>query len=547
MDLCLYLPEDLAKIKSVEVLASKRNVLGRLTKKGEIWEGSITFPDNDGRLVYYYKVSIKISGFLYNKTNEIVDKYPRYVARNAVQRDILSIESTTFKEKDMSTGLMTHVLQILKSESFDSGTAFHDLDNLQVRNNLKMSHWLAAFKELFSRQDITRNVEICLLLLHSIHKTYLCDSSFIKADIACRLWENFQKLDKDSSGMCIENAGHIFDIYRKANNRCSPVHFINGMQSLLDISALHGVLTAYQPPATPVPCCSNSLSCLQCALQFLLSVESESQKLHDIVCVIFENIAENEILEGFLIIQDFNLLHEVGDEIRENVQKYVLEKAKKTISVHLKGSKFSTVTNMMAKTKDELRCHLVAHCQEEILSDFARTVGIGHGSQFFKELENFCLEQNLFPTESEKVHLLDTVLKRCMFQKPRDFIKFVLMNCESAESEGAKQTLERGYESLLDTVEGFWTENIKQIFREYDALSKKKYFKGILQNSQKMLLSKISKMETTYLLKVNADIDSLDENTSNLYCQVLKERIVKEDLSAKLRYVQPHYQKVETR
>lgn len=550
MDLCLYLPEDLAKeIKSVEVLVSKRNVLGSLRRKGEMWEGSITFPDNDERLVYHYKLNIKKTvAYFFSKTDEIIDDYQRYVYRNAVQRDILSVESKSFKDNDIARGLMAHVSQILKSKNFESETAFHDFDNLMVRNDLKNYHLLAAFRELFSRQDINRNVEICLLLLHSIHKTYLCDLSFIKDDTACQLWKNFQKLDKDSVGMYIENARHIFDIYKKTDSRHSPVHFINGMQSLLDISALHGVLTSFPPPATPMRCCSNSLSCLQHALQFLLSAESESQKLYDIVCVIFGNIAENEILEGFLMFQDLNLSHGVGDEIRGNMQKYVLENMKKTISVHLKGSKFSTVTNMMAKAKGELRCFLVAHCQEEILSAFDETFNIRHRSQFFKELETFCMEQNLFQTESEKVHLLDTVLKKFTFQKPRDFIKFVLMNCESAESEGARQTLERGYESLLDTVEGFFTEEkIKQIFREYDALSKKNFFKGMLQNSQKMLLSKISKMETTYLLKVNADIDILDESTSNLYYQVLKEKIVKEDLSAKLRYVQPHCQKVETR
>lgn len=551
MDLCLYLPEDLAKeIKSVEVLVSKRNVLESLTRKGEMWEGSITFPDNDERLVYHYKLHIKKTvAYFFSMIDEMIDDHQRHVLhRDAVQRDILSITSKPFNEDDKPRGLLAHILHILKSKNFEYGTALQDLDNLMMRNVLTTTHWRAAFTELFSRQDIVRKVEICLLLLHCIHKTYLIDLSFIKDDTARQLWGNFQKLGKDSSGMCIENARHIFDIYRKANIRCSPVHFINDMQSLLDISALHGVLTAYPPPATPVRCCSSSLSCLQHALQFILSVESESQKLHDIVCVIFGNITENEVLEGFLIFQELNLPHGVGDEIRENVQKDVLEKAKKAISVHLKGAKFSTVTNMMAKTKDELRCHLVAHCQEEILSGFDGTVGIRYGSQFFKELENFCLEQNLFQTESEKVYLLDTVLKRCMFQKPRDFIKFVLMNCESAESEGARQTLEKGYESLLDTVEGSLTEEkIKQIFREYDALSKKKYFKGIFQNSQKMLLSKISKMETTCLLKVNADIDSLDESTSSLYCRVLKERIVKKELSAKLTFVQLHYQKVETR
>jgi hypothetical protein len=122
------------------------------------------------------------------------------------------------------------------------------------------------------------------------------------------------------------------------------------------------------------------------------------------------------------------------------------------------------------------------------------------------------------------------------------------MNCESAESEGARQTLEKGYEVLLDTVEGLLTEEkIKQIFMEYDALSKRKFFKGISQHSQKMLLLKISKMETVHLLKVNADIDNLDENTSRLYCEVLKERIEKRDFSPKLTFVQLHYQKLETR
>lgn len=551
MDLCLYLPEDLAKeIKSVEVLVSKRNVLESLTRKGEMWEGSITFPDNDERLVYHYKLHIKKTvAYFFSMIDEMIDDHQRHVLhRDAVQRDILSITSKPFNEDDKPRGLLAHVLHILKSKNFEYGTALQDLDNLMMRNVLKNTHWRAAFTELFSRQDIARKVEICPLLLHCIHKTYLIDLSFIKDDTARQLWGNFQKLGKDSRGMCIENARHVFDIYRKANPICSPLHFINDMQSLLDISALHRVLTAYPLPATPMRCCSNSLSCLQHALQFLLSVEIESKKLHDIVCVIFGNITENEILEGFLIFQGLNLPHGVGDEIRGNIQKYVLEKAKKAISAHLRWSKFSTVTNMMAKAKGDLKCFLVAHCREEIMSDFDGTVDVGHGYQFFKELEKFCREQNLFQTESEKVHLLDTVLKKFTFQKARDFIKFVLMNCESAEVAGARQTLEKGYESLLDTIEGFLTEEkIKQIFREYDALSKKKYFKDILQNSQKMLLSKISKMETTYLLKVHADIDCLDESTSNLYCQVLKERIVKKELSAKLTFIQLHYQKVETR
>lgn len=141
------------------------------------------------------------------------------------------------------------------------------------RNTLKCLHWNGAFINILNEQ-ITEH--ICFLLLHCTQRKYVTSELFQNMNTATKIWATVQHIGQDSKDVCIKFVGEIFQIYEASSTtKCSPLHFINDSQPLLDVPSLHKV--PLSRPYCPVHNCSESIACLQRALTFILSQDGENK------------------------------------------------------------------------------------------------------------------------------------------------------------------------------------------------------------------------------------------------------------------------------
>lgn len=88
--------------------------------------------------------------------------------------------------------------------------------------------------------------------------------------------------------------------------------------------------------------------------------------LQDLVCLLFDCILENEVLDGFFIINEFNFLDEKKKFI-ENIQKYVLLKVEKIFVGKVKFLKLNVIYEIILKVKGDIKIVLVLYCEMEIV------------------------------------------------------------------------------------------------------------------------------------------------------------------------------------
>lgn len=510
-----------------------------MKRKETMWKTSIVFPEPNGEILYHYKLKIKKSvAYLFSKVDEVVDKEKRSVCWGIIQRDILSITSEPFKENGKNRGIAAHIEDILQEPPYKIQTAFLEIDNLMSRNSLKDRNWNGAFTMIMEGQ-ITKNKS--LLFLHCTQRNYVTSVVSKNMAIAIKIWTNLQHLGQESKDVCMKYVGEMFQIYEASSTtECSPLHFINDTESLLDIPSLHKVLHSR---SFPVHNCSKSL-CLQRALKVILNQDEASEMLQDLVCLLFDCIPENEVLDGFFIINEFNPPDE-KKKLIENTQKHVLPKVEKILAGKVKSSKLNAIYEIISKAKGDIKIALVLHCEMEIVSRITNPESFRY---ILKDLEDLCRKKMLFQTIDQQILLLDAVLKHPSFKILRNFIKFVLMHLQNRGCENAKETLEKAYEVLLSTVHGMSPEaKLVSYFKEYDSLYKKYFFQTNRDYFERILQLHISKYPNSSLLKIHADIENLQIETIDLYCKLLKDQLKDQPFLKKCDFFEKHRKSVDTR
>lgn len=541
---CLFVPDDLAKgIQSVELCwKGKLKYPKELRRKGTMWIKTLIFTETDDEFEYYYKLQIKKSYAIFlSKTDEILDLQKRYVCWGHIQRDIISITTKTFQEEDKAKGIVAHIDDILLQPNYKVTTAFDELDKLMSRNILKSSHWNSAFEQLLDR-PVTE--KMCLLLLHCIWKKYVPGVLSRRRYTASKIWEQLLHLDEELKGICVQFVAEIFQIYEALNtSQCSPLHIINDMQSILDISSLHKLLQSKS--SYPYHSCGKSQPCLQNALKFILSQDEDCHMLYDMVCLIFSYIPETEVLEGFAILANFNATDKM-QELKNMAQKHIVGKIEKILAVKVRCFNFKEVSDIVSKADDYQRLGFVQLCEMEMLACIENLGSYRPGFKW-KDLEHFCNKEKMFQTMDKKILLLEAVLKMSSLVPSRDFIKYVLMDFQNLDSTNAKETLEKAFDVLIDTLPGTSSEALKSCFEEYDILAEKMFFQGIREHIEKRLQLYISKCPVSNILKIHADAEKLHSATIDFYCQQLKERLKTQTLNKRLEFLKIHWKNLDTR
>lgn len=512
-----------------------------MERKDTLWKTSIVFPEPNGEFFYNYNLKIKkSSGFFFSSVDEVVDEKTRTVFWGIIQRDILSITSKPFEENDKNRGIAAHIKDILQEPPYKIQTAFLEIDNLMSRNSLKYSNWNDTFTKILEGQ-ITKNE--CLLFLHCTQRNYVTWIVFKDRNIATKIWTNVQHLDQESKDVCMKYVEEIFQIYKASSTtECSPLHFINDTESLLDVPSLHKVLHSR---SFPVHKCSESLKCLQRALKFILNQNEESGKLQDLVCLLFECIPEREILEGFFILKEFNAPDE-KKKLKENTLKHVIAIFETIITKKVKFANLCDIYEIISKAEYDLRIALVSHCEMEIVSQITNQEIFQH--MVWKDLEQLCEEKMLFQTIDHQILLLDALLKHPASKIPRNFIKFVLTHLQNIRCERAKETLEKAYEVLLNTVYGIPSEaKLMSYFEEYDYLCNLFFFQTNRDLFKKRLQSHVSEYPITSVLKIHADVENLQIATIDFYCQLLKDQLKNQTFFTKFEFFEKHWSSVDTR
>lgn len=543
---CLYVPGDLTnEINSIELsVYSKEKYSEEMKRKGTMWKTSIVFPEAKNEIWYKYKLKTTRSFLFLWKNKEEIDQKERSICWDYIQRDIISITSKPFKEIDKDKGIAAHVEDIFRKPSYKIQTAFLEIDNLMLRNSLESSNWNGAFSMILDG-PITEN--ICLLLLHCIEKKYVT-SEFIKnTKKASKIWAKIQDLGQKSKDICVRFVGEIFKIYEASSaTECSPLHFINGTQSILDIPSLHEVLLLRS--SFSVHSCSESFSCLQTSLTSILNKDGESELVYDIVCLIFDNIPENEILEGFWILQEFNA-PEKRKELKEKAQKRVFANVEMIMIEKVYSLNFRALNEIFSKVKGDSRSVLVVQCESNIIYQINNQKDFQHN--VWKDLENLCEKNMLFQTIERQMFLLDAVLKMPSVVKARNFVNYILVNFQNKGSESAKELLETAYDELLGSANGSSSEELISYFKEYDCLSKKQFFLTNIEHFRGKLRSHVSKYCTRSILKIHATVTNLQDATSDLYLEIIEDQLNNQTMSMteldNFDFLETHWKSVDTR
>lgn len=536
------MPEELTKeTKSIETTFSLKHIQSvKLIKRGTMWENSILLSEKSSTLKYKYKLKIKKSfANIFNFTDEVVDGHERSIGRGCVQRDIFSIHKKPLDDEDKMKGIVAHVEDILQDSKYEIEAAFLELDDINSRNTAKFIHWNGAFEKLL---DERLNEKMCLPLLYCMHKKYV--TSILSLNTASKIWSKIKNLGEESRDICVQFVEEIFQIYEALGpHKRFPLHFINEMQSALDISAMHRVLSSRS--SYPIHDCKESISCLRKALQFVMNQDSTTDMFHDMVNLIFDYIEEHDILEGYAILNESN----VSDKkiyLKEMAQKYVIEKIKKILTVELSFLNFKALNAILSKVEGDFRCGLAEQCETEIIASIRKKENF-RSAPSWKDLEQLVSKQLMFQTSDRQVMLLEAILTLPLCIKPRDLIRHILMHFQTKEPEFAKEALKKAYDVLLDTLHLANSSEAKLCIEEYDALYEKMFFQTIKDHIENRLHMHISKYNIRTLLKIHADVEKLLNTTIDFYCQQLQEKLKTQTFNAKLDFLETNWNNINSR
>lgn len=538
------MPENVIKeTKSIEMIFSLKHYHSiKLKRRGTMWGNSIILKEKPSELIYKYKITMQKSvAYFFSYSNEVVDEQERILCWGYVQRDIFPKTREHFDHEGYIKGIVAHVEDILQDPKYETEAAFHELDKINSRNSINLTHWTGAFEKLFDGQF---NDKMCLLLLYCMQKEYV--TSAFPINIATKIWAEVKHLHQESKHICVQFAGEIFQIFEALGlQQCFPLHFINDMQSVLDISSLHRVLSSRSH--YPIHDCKESLSCLRKALQFVINQDFMSNMLDEMAYLIFDYIPEREILEGYVILNELNVQDKKKD-LKKMIQKHVIEKIKKILASKVSYSDFKAVNDILSKAEGDFKRELVQQCETEIIVCIRKAGGFGYAPPW-KNLEHLCIEQFLFQTRDQQLMFLEAVINMPSYDKPRDLIKYILMHFQTKETDEAKKTLEEAYDIVLETVLHRTSSEakLKLCFEEYDALFEKRVFEIIRDYIERKLQQHISNIHIKALLKIHADVDNLHSGTIDFYCQQLQEKLKTRTFQEKFDFLKSNWKQLNSR
>lgn len=503
-----------------------------------MWENSILLSEKSNTLKYKYKLKMKKTlAYIFNFTDEVVDE--RSIGRGCVQRDIFSIHKKPPDDEGKMKGIVAHVEDILQDSEYEIEAAFLELDDINSRNTVDFIHWNGAFEKLL---DERFNEKMCSLLLYCMHKKYV--TSIFPLNTASKIWAKIKNLGEESRDFCFQFVEEIFQIYEALGpHKRFALHFINDMQSVLDISAMHRVLSSRS--SYPIHDCKESISCLRKALQFVLNQDSTTEMFNDMVNLIFDYIPEQEILEGCAILNESNV-SEKKIYLKEMAQKYVIEKIKKILTVKLGYLNFKALNAILSKVEGDFRCGLVEQCETEIIASIRKKDKF-RCSPSWKDLEHVVSKQLMFQTSDRQIMLLEAILTLPLCIKPRDLIRHILMHFQTKEPEFAKEALKKAYDVLLDTLHLANFSEAKLCIEEYDALYEKMFFQTIKEHIENRLHMHLSEYNIRTLLEIHADVEKLRNTTIDFYCQQLHEQLKTQNNNAKLDFLKTNWNNINSR
>lgn len=536
------MPEELTKeTKSIEMTFNLKHIHSvKLIRRGTMWENSILLSEKNNALKYKYKLKMKkCFAYIFNFTDEVVDEHERSIGRGYVQRDILSIHKKHLEDEGKMKGIVAHIEDILQDSKYETEAAFLELDDIHSRNTANFIHWNGAFGKLL---DGHFNEKMCLHLLYCMHKKYV--TSVFSMNAASKIWAKIMHFDQESRDICVQFVGEIFQIYEALEPlQRFPLHFINDMQSVLDISSMHRVLSSRS--SYHIHDCKESISCVRKALQFVLNQDSTTDMFYNMVNLIFDYIPEQEILEGYAILNESNAPEKQKD-LKEMAQKYVIEKIKKILTVELSFLNFKALHAILSKIEGVFRCGLVEQCETEIIA-FIRKADNFISAPSWKDLEHIVIKQLMFKTCDQQVMLLEAILTLPLCIKPRDLIKHILMHFQTKEPGFAKEALKMAYDVLLDTLHLANSLEAKLCFEEYDALYEKLFFQTIREHIENRLHLHISKYNIRTLLRIHGDVENLRNTTIDFYCQQLQEKLKTQTFEAKMDFLETYWKNINSR
>lgn len=536
------MPEELTKeTKSIETTFNLEHIQSvKLIKRGTMWENSILLSEKNNALKYKYKLKMKKRfAYIFNFTDEVVDEHERSIVWGFVQRDIFSIQKKSFHDEGKIKGIIAHVADILQDSKYEIEAAFLELDDINSRNTAKSIHWYGAFEKLL---DERFNEKMCLPLLYCMHKKYV--TKMFSLNTVSKIWAKIKHLGEESRDICAQFVGEIFQIYEALGplNR-SPLHFINDMKSVLDISSMHRVLSSRS--SYPIHDCKESISCLRKALQFVLNQDSTTDMFNGMVKLIFNYIPEQRILEGYAILNESNVSDQKID-LKEMAQRYVIEKIKKILTVELSYLNFKALNAILSKVEGDFRRGLAEQCETEIITSIRKKDNFGCAFSW-KDLEHLVSKQLMFQTSDRQVMLLEAIFTLPLSIKPRHLVRHILMHFQTKEPEFAKEALKKAYDVLLDTLHLANSSEAKLCIEEYDALYEKIFFQTIKEHIENRLHMHISKYNIKVLLKIHADVEKLRNTTIDFYCQQLQEKFKTQTFNAKLDFLETHWNNINSR
>lgn len=541
----LYIPEEtVGHIISVKIkLSPKDKKLGRyLIKRGPLWRISLPSSELERQNSYSYVVKReKLTMFGARSSKGSLESGKENISEGIIQRDIFSAREIQFKADDMQMGFVAQVKDILLNEpKYETESVLHEFDNLILRNP---SHCEGAFEVLF-RGNITP--KLCLLLLHSIQKEYVNRNVLRKADMASKVWKKLQNLDQETRHFCGQYVQEILRVYDATGpTKCSPLHYINEMQPLLNMSMLHHALTL--KPLKQIHRCEKPLLCLRNALEIILNHDDDSEKLMDLISVIIESINEKEVLEAYLILKELDV-PERNMELKKSAQELVLANIKDLLRDHVTSLSFSKLDYLISKVGDDIRPVLILHCEREVLAIIRNSFHLLNPDSAWKFLENVSKDEKLFQSTNQQALLLDVVLKLNPCLKRRYFIKDVLRNFRNTDFESAMVVLKSAYDELFATIQGLSSDkDLKLCFEEYDVLSRKMFFQKDKEHFEGRMKKHLSKYLLKQLLKIHADVESLRPGTVDFYCVHLNGQLKDASFSTINGLIQTNWESVNTR
>lgn len=540
---CLFLTENLAKeIQSIKIYFQPEHHQSiELTRCGVLWKKRIFLADSLNAISYQYCFKIKKSvAYVFSTTDKVFDYHKREIdPLDYTLRDIISTTEKPFQDKDKVNGIVAHVEDILVGFRDDEAhKAFHEIDNLVIRNTANSLHWDKAFEELLMSNISEKK---CFCLLHCIQKRYVTRDFTLKKNIASDVWKHLQHFGLLSNKMYVHFFEEIFQIFKDSSpSTYNLLHFIKNGWAFLDITAFHKRL-CFQLPKHFTCDCKNSLSCLKDAVQIVFNQHTNCEMLQDIVLKIVDAIPEKDFVDVLMIVKEIktsdqnrNLQENVQKHVFSNIQSNLTEKARSFLHLH-------ETKEIISKAEGDLKSELILHCEKEILFQLGNQSVTGN---FLNKVECLFKEHIFFQNSKQQLLLLDAILKM-PGKRPRGLIKCVLMGFEGSIPKCHIETVGKAFDVLLKTSD---VKDVAETFKEFDVLVGKTDLQTCRENFEKNLKLHISKIATTsVLLKIHQEVENLRKPTIECYCQIVGEMLRTSQFSLKRQYIETYGSDISTR